>query len=144
MKISTKGRYGLRAIVDLAIHSEDKPINLGSIAKRQGVSMNYLEQAFAIFKKAGFVKGTKGPTGGYQLNREPKSISVFEILEALEGELSIVEEKEKSTLMSQCVQQLVWQPIEDQINQLLNQLTLEDLIKDYYKQKDCEGLMFYI
>ena len=144
MKITTRGRYGLRAMVDLAIHSKNRPITLGSIAKRQAVSMNYLEQAFAILKKAGFVKGTKGATGGYELNREPEFIPIFELLEALEGELSIVEEEEESTLMSQCIQKLVWQPIEYQINQLLSQLTLEDLIKNYYKQKDCEGLMFYI
>lgn len=146
MKISTKGRYGLRAMVDLATHSDQKPISLGNIASRQGVSINYLEQAFALLKKAKLVKGTKGPSGGYQLGKAPEVMKVIEILEVLEGNLCIEEPEvdDGDDLMRCCIKKLVWQPIDEEFQEALTDMTLQDLLEDYYQQKECEGFMFYI
>ena len=83
MKLSTKGRYGLKAILDLALHSADGQITLNSIAERQGLSESYLEQLFAALKKAELIKSIRGPQGGYMLADDPENISVGDILRAL-------------------------------------------------------------
>lgn len=92
MRISTKGRYGLRALVDLASHAQEDAVSLVHVAQRQKVSLNYLEQVFATLRKAGIVKSQKGAQGGYMLARRPEEIKVGEILGALEGSFSIVDE----------------------------------------------------
>ena len=86
MKISTKGRYGLRALVDMAANSGEEAVSLTLIAKRQNLSLNYLEQVFGILRKAGIVVSVKGAGGGYRLAKDAAGITVKEILEALEGE----------------------------------------------------------
>ena len=85
MKLSMKSRYGLRALIDLAIHSRDEQVALGNVAERNGISPQYLEQVFASLRKAGIVKSVKGPQGGYFLSRDPKEISVADIVTVLEG-----------------------------------------------------------
>ena len=85
MKLSTKGRYGVKAMVDLAIHNSEGQIALKSIAERQEISENYLEQLFATLRKAGLVKSTRGAQGGYVLADKPEKITVGTILRALEG-----------------------------------------------------------
>ena len=87
MKLSTKGRYGLRAMIDLARYSEEEPVSIGSIAMRQGISERYLEQLVAKMKKAGLVKSIRGASGGYVLAKDSSEISVGDILRALEGSL---------------------------------------------------------
>ena len=90
MKLSTKGRYGLRAMIDLARYSGKEPVTIGSIAARQNISERYLEQIVALLKKNGLVKSIRGASGGYVLSREMKDISVGDILRALEGSLEPV------------------------------------------------------
>ena len=90
MKLSTKGRYGLRAMIDLARYSEEEPVSIGSIAMRQGISERYLEQLVAKMKKAGLVKSIRGASGGYVLAKDSSEISVGDILRALEGSLEPV------------------------------------------------------
>ena len=90
MKLSTKGRYGLRALIDLAQYSETEPVSIGSIAARQGISERYLEQLMALMKKAGLIKSIRGAGGGYVLARDAKDISVGVVLRALEGNLEPV------------------------------------------------------
>ena len=85
MNISTKGRYGLRAVLDLAVHATDKPVSLSSIAARQQLSEGYLEQLMAPMKKAGIITSSRGAQGGYALAREPHDIRVGEVFRALEG-----------------------------------------------------------
>ena len=85
MKLSTKGKYGLRAMIDLARYSEKEPVSIGSVAARQGISERYLEQLVALLKKAGLVKSIRGASGGYVLEKKPSEISVGDILRALEG-----------------------------------------------------------
>ena len=91
MKLTTKGRYGLRAVIDLAMYAKTEPVSLSDVAERQNISISYLEQLIAKLKKAGIVQSTRGAQGGYALAKEPEEISVGEILRALEGSLSPVD-----------------------------------------------------
>ena len=91
MKLSTKGRYGLRAIVDLAVYSEKESVSISSIARRQNISERYLEQLAGKLKKAGLIMSTRGAQGGYRLARPADEISVGDVLRALEGNLEAVE-----------------------------------------------------
>ena len=79
MKLSTKGRYGLRALIDLAAYSEEEPVSISSIASRQGISERYLEQLMSLMKKAGLIKSVRGASGGYTLARKASEISVGDI-----------------------------------------------------------------
>lgn len=147
MKISTKGRYGLRTLIDLAIHQEESPISLGTIAQRQGISLSYLEQIIAILKRAGLVKSIKGALGGYQINCVPKEVTLKYILTILEGELKVVEcddvEVGEESIVQKCVRENLWEMIDFQIVRLLEQLTLEDMIEEYYSKKEGELSYFY-
>ena len=91
MKISTKGRYGLRALIDLAQYSEIEPVSISSIATRQGISERYLEQLMTLLKKAELIKSIRGAAGGYVLAKPVEEISVGDVLRALEGSLEPVE-----------------------------------------------------
>src|ERR1035437_8438722 len=98
MRLSTKGRYGLRAILDLAIHSQEHHVSLYSIAERQKISIIYLEQIFTVLKKSGSINSIKGAQGGYFLADKPSNIKVGTVLRNLEGSLHIVDEDEKQDL----------------------------------------------
>ncbi|MGL4800155.1 MAG: RrF2 family transcriptional regulator [Cellulosilyticaceae bacterium] len=139
MKISTKGRYGLRTLIDLAAHEDEAPISLAIIAERQGISMSYLEQVFAILKRAGLVKSIKGAQGGYKLLCNPKEIQIKEILTLLEGDLSIVEyddNREEDTLLQRCIREAVWEQIDIAVDRILGTLTLQDMIEEYQTLKN--------
>lgn len=151
MKISTKTRYGLRTLVDLAVHSTGEQVPLVHIAKRQNLSVNYLEQVFALLKKAQIVRSIKGAQGGYVLARPACEITVGDIMKAIEGELVIVEEevrKDETSLVYQnmqvCLQKEVWDKITESVRQVIDQVTLEDLIKDYQKLAISDSDMYYI
>lgn len=151
MKISTKARYGLRALVDLAVHSSGDQVPLISIAQRQELSANYMEQVFSSLKKAGIVKSIKGSQGGYILAKRSCDITVGEVIRAIEGEILIVEEEEARdnasliyNSMKQCLQEQVWSKITESICQVIDHITLEDLMKDYEKLNQKEVLMYYI
>ena len=90
MKLSTKGRYGLRALIDLAVHADEGAVSIQSIAERQKISESYLEQLARLLKKAGIIVSVRGAKGGYQLGRPAEEISVGDILRALEGNLNAV------------------------------------------------------
>jgi Rrf2 family protein len=142
LKLSTKGRYGLRAVLDLAINYNGEHISLNSIAERQNISENYLEQVFSILKKSNLVKSIKGAQGGYTLLAKPSEITVGEILRALEGNLSIIENDLDAELDSikYCINTKVWDKINEKINNIVNNLTLEDLVNDY---KTLNGILMY-
>ena len=154
MKLSTKGRYGLRAMVDLADHCERTPVSISAISARQDISVSYLEQLLAKLRKAGLVKSVRGAQGGYVLTREAKEISVGEILMALEGDLTPVncselardEKTEKSCSGSQyCVTKYVWKRINDSIQDTVNNIWLSELVEDSRKTdykpfvRECEN-----
>lgn len=148
MKISTKGRYGLRAMIDLTVNSAGDHVALNSIAERQNVSENYLEQVFSTLRKAGLVKSIKGAQGGYVLAHKASDITVGNILRALEGNLSVIDEtsegKEASASMEQCLSSNVWEKINESVNSVVDAITLEDLVNDYKKLNGNLSLMFYI
>lgn len=149
MKLSTKGRYGLRAMVDLAANSLGEHVSLNSIAERQGISENYLEQVFSVLRKSGLVKSIKGAQGGYVLSEPPSVITVGRILRTLEGELSVVDEdiEDGSTMSSAiqlCIKENVWDKINECMNKLVDSLTLEDLVNEYKKVNSMDSIMYYI
>lgn len=139
MKISTKGRYGLKAMVDLAAHSDKKNcISLKSIAKRQGISEHYLEQLMAVLKKEGFVQSVRGAQGGYILNKDAKEISVGDLLRALEGPLNLVSCVSENDFSScgtgsckKCVTKNVWERISNSVSEVVDSITLANLVEDY-------------
>lgn len=144
MKISTKGRYGLRAIIDLILNSNGENVSLINIAERQDISKNYLEQVFSSLRKAGIVNSTKGAQGGYYLADKPSNITVGDVLRVLEGDLSVVspDHNTQDNLIEQCIQKNVWDEIDNKITEIIDGITLEDLINEY--RNDSNTLMFYI
>lgn len=136
MRLSTKGRYGLRAVVDLAMYSKDEAVSISSIAARQNLSESYLEQLIAKLKKAGLVNSIRGINGGYILAKEPKEISVGDILRALEGDLAVVEcpdSDSECAKFDSCVTKYVWKRINDSINTVVDGMTLEEIVENSHK-----------
>lgn len=149
MKLSTKGRYGLRAMVDLAVNSSGDHVSLYSIAERQGISENYLEQVFSVLRKAGLVRSVKGAQGGYILSDTPSNTRVGTILRALEGNLSVVDEDSEDkgayrNTIQNCIKINVWDKMNECLNQVVDSLTLEDLANEYKKMNGENSIMFYI
>ena len=134
MKISTKGRYGLKAVLDIAMH--DEASSVCSIAARQCISENYLERLIAMLKKAGIVNSLRGAQGGYVLARPAEDISVGEVLRALEGDLNPVDCAEIDGSgdfcegADTCITKFVWKRISDSINQAVNNLMISELARD--------------
>ncbi len=134
MKLSTKGRYGLRAMIDLAIHSEKEAVSIASIAARQKISESYLEQLIPKLRKAGMILSVRGAGGGYMLAKPANEISVGDILRALEGSLDPVDcaglpGASGCEEAGGCVTKYVWQKINESINQTVDGMNLEELIK---------------
>ena len=130
MKLSTKGRYGLRAMADLAAQPGYEPVSLSSIAQRQRISEGYLESMFGSLRRSGLVRSIKGAGGGYVLMREAREISVGEVLRALEGDLHIVEpdDAEPGSLRA-CIAHNVWNKVSQCIENVVSSVTLQDLIE---------------
>ena len=130
MKLSTKGRYGLRAAVDLVIFAKSEPISISTIAAREGLSESYLEQLFAKLKKAGLVSSSRGTNGGYQLAKPAGDISVGDVLRALEGDMVVVDcpdSESKCAKFDSCVTKYVWKRINNSINDTMDSMTLEEI-----------------
>lgn len=145
MKLSTKGRYGLRAFIDLATYGEKEPVSLTSIATRQEISLNYLEQLMAKLKKAELVESIRGVNGGYRLARSADEISVGDVLRALEGELIPVEcagidtgKESHCTGSGTCVSKTVWKRINDSINNTVDSIFIGELVKEGKVLNSCE------
>ncbi len=135
MKISTKGRYGLRALIDLAEYSEIEPVSINSISARQGISERYLEQLMTMLKKAGLVKSIRGAGGGYVLAKAVEEISVGDVLRALEGSLEPVEcaannGENTCEVAGGCVTKYVWQRINESINRTVDEISLKQLVEE--------------
>ncbi len=135
LKISTKGRYGLRALIDLAQYSEIEPVSINSIATRQGISERYLEQLMTLLKKAGLIKSIRGAGGGYVLAKQMAEISVGDVLRALEGNLQPVEcaafkQEDSCEASGGCVTKYVWQRINESINKTVDEISLEQLVEE--------------
>ena len=135
MNISTKGRYGLRAMVDIAVHSLGDYIPLKIIAERQAISENYLEQVFSVLRKADLVKSARGSQGGYTLSKEASKITVGEVLRVLEGDLSITGDDDGALGLDKtikvCINTIVWKEVNEQINKVMDSVTLQDIVEKY-------------
>lgn len=133
MKISTKGRYALRMMLDLAQHEAKGPVRLKDIAERQEISLKYLEQIISVLQKAGYVRSVRGPQGGYQLKQAPKDYTVGDILRLIEGDLAPVAclEKGAAPCMRQgaCVTLRLWRELDEAIHGVLDKYTLQDLVE---------------
>jgi Rrf2 family transcriptional regulator, cysteine metabolism repressor len=137
MKVSTKGRYGLRAMVDIAVNSLGDYIPLKLIAERQNISENYLEQVFSTLRKSDLVKSVRGSQGGYTLSKDPSKITVGEVLRVLEGDLTITgddpESMQGGKTIEACINTTVWKNVNNSINAVVDSITLEDLVDEYKK-----------
>lgn len=145
MKISTKGKYGLKAMLDLAANSLGDQVTLKSIAQRQNISEGYLEQVFSALRKSGLVKGIKGSQGGYVLGKNASEITVGDILRVLEGDLSVVDENDLAGAddpAGYCIKCNVWDRLNESINSMVDSITLDDLVKEYNKM-GCESSYIY-
>lgn len=140
MKLSTKGRYGLRALIDLAVNCETESVSISSIAARQDISEAYLEQLMAKLKKAGLVVSARGAQGGYRLARPAGEISVGDVLRALEGNLDAVQcpgLTEGGCQGSElCVSKYVWKKINDSIARTVDEIKLDALVKETRKARE--------
>lgn len=142
MIISSKGKYGLVALMDICLYSRSEAVTLKSVSKRQDISERYLEQIFSTLKKGGIINSKKGAQGGYFLARKPKDITVGEILNILEGYLKIVSPSEEKNDIECFMQKKIWNNINRQIETYFNSITLEELVKDYIEGKIT--IMYYI
>ena len=131
MKISTRGRYGTRMMLDLAAHHDQGPTPLREIAKRQDLSVKYLEQLIIPLKAAGYLRSVRGARGGYTLARKPDKISVGQIIQVLEGGLSLVDCVENSKVCERernCPTRDIWLRMSERLMEELSSLTLRDVL----------------
>ena len=132
MKISTKGRYALRIMIDLAMNKDKGPIRVKEIAGRQNISEKYLEQIIALLNKAGYVKSIRGAQGGYLLTKEPVEYTAGMILRLAEGSIApvacIEDEAEACEKKGACVSAMLWQKMNDAVNEVVDNTTLQDLV----------------
>lgn len=132
MKISTKGRYALRLMLDLALNNTGEYITIKSIAGRQEISEKYLEQIISVLNKAGYVKSIRGAQGGYRLAKEPTEYTVGMILRLTEGSIAPVDclddDSEECSRSSNCVTKEVWIELYDAIRNVVDRITLQDLV----------------
>lgn len=133
MKISTKGRYALRLMLDLAIYNTGQPVSIKDVARRQQISEKYLEQIISVLNKAGYVRSIRGAQGGYLLKKEPKEYTVGMILRLTEGDLAPVscvgEESSECDRREACVTVRIWEQINDAVNNVVDNITLADLVE---------------
>ena len=132
MKLSTKGRYGIHAMFDLAQQGMDTPQPLKAIADRQIIPEAYLEQLMAVLRRAGLVRSVRGAQGGYLLSAPPNQTTVGSVLRALEGGLALEDCLEEGACdkACKCPTRLVWQKVHDGLNEIVDGITLQDMLDD--------------
>lgn len=132
MKISTKGRYALRLMLDIALNDAKTPVRIKDIAERQQISDKYLEQIVSSLNKAGFVKSLRGAQGGYRLTKKPEEYTVGMILRLIEGSLAPVacldDDINNCTRADRCPTLILWEKLYDAISEVVDNITLADLI----------------
>lgn len=132
MRISTRGRYAVRAMADLALHAGKGPVSRAEIARRQGISADYIAQLFCRLERAGLVQSVKGPAGGYRLARHPSQITVGEIVRAVEGPIALVDcvapgGETRCPRVSYCPTRILWQRASAAVADVLDRVTLQDM-----------------
>jgi Rrf2 family cysteine metabolism transcriptional repressor len=132
LKLSTRARYGTRALLDLALHLEDRPVQLKDIASRQNISLHYLEHIIAPLVSSGIVKSTRGVGGGIELTRQPHELKLSEVVRLLEGKIASVEcigNPECCNRSDKCVTRDLWNEMQQAIDEKLGSITLQDLVE---------------
>jgi len=133
MKMSTRGRYGLTAMLDIAMYGELSAVSAKDISERQDISVTYLEQLLGKLKRAGLVKGTRGPGGGYQLNKPVNQIRIGDIVRVLEGPIAPVScvlpsaSPKECDKIARCAMRVLWKKLGDKMSEVLDSITLKDL-----------------
>ena len=132
MKLSTKGRYGVKAMVDLAVNHDGKPVSIKSISQRQNISEYYLEQLFAPLRRAEFIKSVRGAQGGYILNKEARDITVLDIMDVLEGPIEVSDclDSDDCDNIDYCATRTVWVKMKHSIDSVLGAITLQNIVDD--------------
>ncbi|MBR0459087.1 MAG: Rrf2 family transcriptional regulator [Victivallales bacterium] len=146
MKISTKGRYGLRILIDLATHDPSKPRLVRDIAQSQQISEKYISRLIIALRRARLVRSVRGVKGGFFLARAPKEITLLDILETMEGTISIVDcvmAPESCTRNKGCTARNIWVRLNDGIRELMRNITFEEILAEYSKGNGLDGLLDY-
>jgi len=140
MKLTTKGRYAVTAMLDLALHDDGKPVSLADISVRQGISLSYLEQLFAQLRRNSLVNSVRGPGGGYRLASSAGDISIVQVVDAVSESLDATRCQGKGDCQGGeiCITHHLWQDLSGQIHQFLNGITLADLMARRDIQTVCE------
>jgi Rrf2 family protein len=139
MKISTKIRYGARAMLELASRYGEGPIELKEIARQEDISLKYLEQVINPLRAAGLVKSVRGSKGGYSLAKAPSEICLYDVVETLEGPLNLLEclhDPKACQRVPSCVTRDIWKEVSDAISKIFYSVTLEDMVN---RKKEKEG-----
>ena len=146
MKISTKGRYGTRAALELALRYGSGPVMVREIGERQEISERYLEQILNALRTADLVRSTRGARGGYELARDPETITVGDIVRALEGPFDVVPctGEENCLRIDSCITCGIWQEVKEAIEGVVNATTLADLVKRYHTRTSYTNIEYYI
>jgi len=147
MKLSTRGRYGTRALLELALHQGETPVLLRDIAERQQISLSYLEHLITPLIAGGIVRSTKGPRGGVSLAKAPEEIKLSEVIQILEGSVAPAECVDNPGICRRsafCVTRDVWGELEKVITGVLESTTLRDLVERHKRKEQPEKVMYYI
>ena len=147
MKLSTRGRYGTRALLDLALHQGEGPVLLKDIAQRQQISLRYLDHLIAPLIAGGIVRTTRGAKGGVSLAKPPKEIKLSEVILVLEGSIApaeCVNSPEICSRSKSCVTRDIWGELKKAMDEILESTTLQDLAERHRRKEQPEGAMYHI
>jgi Rrf2 family iron-sulfur cluster assembly transcriptional regulator len=134
MRLTTKGRYAVTAMLDLALHATEKPITLADISQRQGISLSYLEQLFSRMRKQDLVASARGPGGGYRLSRDANDINIAQVITAVDEKVSVTRCEGRGDCHNggPCLTHELWCNLSDQIYDFLNGISLGDLVEEQH------------
>jgi len=147
MKLSTRGRYATRTLLDLALHQRDGPVQLKDIARRQQISLGYLEHLITPLIAGGIVQSIRGARGGVWLVKTPEEIRLSDVIQLLEGSMApvaCVDNPEICSRSSFCVTRDIWGELKEAMNGILESTTLQDLVERQKKKKQPEQVMYYV
>jgi Rrf2 family protein len=147
MKISAKIRYGARAMLELASHYGEGPIELKEIAKKENISIKYLEQVINPLRSNGLVKAIRGSKGGYSLAKPPSEICLYDVIESLEGPLNLIEclsDSKACQKVRSCVTREIWKEVSDAISKIFYSVTLEDMVNRKREKEGVHSPMYQI
>lgn len=143
MRLTTKGRYAVTAMLDLSLNYGAGAITLADISERQGISLSYLEQLFARLRKQGLVSSSRGPGGGYRLSRSAENITVLDVISAVDEKVDSTQchGKHNCHADEQCVSHELWESLSNQISSYLDGITLQQVVKDYERSRSSEKVI---